>query len=97
MSEQIRVIIRRPYKFKNGKTVFEQPDTDWDSIRIKLEEARCDIVDDSNEQEYEFEAYRGGGVSAEKLVRSLLEGYEGRGYTADIWYLEREPDETYKI
>lgn len=87
MGETVKYQIRKPEGF---------PKEDWEKIQAIITENGSEL-EYCDEYYLLWEGWRGGGKTCEKILRELFNQYTGKGIEADVWYMEREPDDTFYI
>jgi len=87
MGETVKYQIRRPK---------ELAQEDWDKIQAIIRASGYEI-EHSDEDYLLWEGWRGAGKTCEEILRELFSDFVGKGMKADVWFLEREPDDTFCI
>ena len=87
MGETVKYQIRRTKDF---------PKEDWDKIQAIIKDSGHEI-EHSDEYYLLWEGWRGGGKTCEEILREIFSDYVGKGIEADVWFMERDPDDTFYI
>lgn len=87
MGETVKFQLRKPEGF---------PKEDWDKIQEIITENGFEL-EHYDEDYLLWEGWRGGGRTCQETLREMFKDYAGRKIEADVWFMEREPDDTFYI